>query len=248
MFYIKECYLKIIYIIFSTFCTLVILFINKELIIILLSFSILKNFENLNQNLFETFIYNSPVELLTTYFSFIIYCSINLLLPYFLWNFYDFFKSALYNSKLKLIKFIIFFCCFIIIIILLLSFLIFLPKLWFFFQKLNTLIEYSNFFNFYGQLQFSQYFLFLKTFINTITVCYFFIVLLIFFSFLKKLNTLMYFRKFFIFLNMCLATILSPPDLFSQLFFFILFFIISELLTYFFITLIKYEKFKQEKN
>lgn len=251
MFYIKECYYKLIYILYMLISILFILFINKELLLVIFSFSILENFQNLNKNLFETIIYNSPVELLLTYFSLFFYCSLFLTFPYLLWSLYDFFKGAFYNSKLKLIKFIIFFCYIIKIILLLFSFFIFLPQIWFFFKTINALIESASFFNFYGQLQFNQYFLLLKTFLNTIIYCYLFIIFFIFFSFLVKLNFLLYSRKFFIFINMCLATLISPPDIFSQFFFFILLFLISELITYFYILLIKYEKykiFKQEKN
>jgi len=85
------------------------LFINKELLLVIFSFSILENFQNLNQNLFETIIYNCPVELLLTYFSLFFYCSLFVSFPYLLWSLYDFFKGAFYSSNLKLIKFIIFF-------------------------------------------------------------------------------------------------------------------------------------------
>ena len=244
MFYIKECCFKLMYLIYMLINILIILFLNKELLLILFSFSILEKFLNLNKDLFEIIIYNSPVELLMTYISLLFYCSLFLGFPFLLWTFCDFFKSIFFFSKLKLIKFITIFCYFIIIILLLISFFIFLPHLWFFFKKINYLIEYSTFFNFYGQLQFNQYIFFLKTFLNTVIYCYFFIVLFIFFSFLLKLNFLLYIRKFFIFINMCLATLISPPDIFSQFLFFFLLLLISELITYFYILLIKYEKYK----
>jgi len=251
MFYVKECYFRMLYFVFVSINIVTLLFFNKELLLVLFSFSILENFLNLNTNLFETIIYNSPVELLMTYISLLVYCSLFLGFPYLLWNFYDFFRSTLYLSQIKLIKFIFIFCYIIIIILLIFSFFFFLPQLWSFFKKINNFVEGSIFFNFYGQLQFNQYFLFLKTFFNTIFFCYFFIVLFIFFSFLLKLNFLLYIRKIFIFINMCLATLISPPDIFSQLFFFLLLLIISELITYFYILLIKYEKhkiLKLEKN
>lgn len=251
MFYIKECYYRFIYILIMLINILLILFFNKELILLLFSFSIMEEFLNLNKNLFETIVYNSPIELLMTYLSLFFYCSLFVGFPYIFWEVYDFLKSTFYFSKIQLIKFIFIFCYFILIILLLFSFFIFLPQLWFFFKKINILLEYSIFFNFYSQLQFNQYFLFLKTFFNTIFYCYFFIVLLVFFSFILKLNFLLYIRKFLIFINMFLATFISPPDIFSQLFFFFLLLLISEFINYFYILLIKYQKFKifkQEKN
>ena len=251
MFYIKECYFRLMYLLFMLINILLILFINKEFILLIFSFSILEDFLNLNKSLFETIVYNSPIELIMTYISLFFYYSLFVGFPYIFWGVYDFLKSTFFFSKIKLIKFIFFFCYFILIILILFSFFIFLPHLWFFLKKINILLEYSMFFNFYSQLQFNQYFLFLKTFLNTMICCYLFIIFIIFFSFILKLNFLLYIRKILIFINMCLATLLSPPDIFSQLFFFFLLLLITEFMSYFYILLIKYQKikhFKLEKN
>jgi sec-independent protein translocase protein TatC len=247
MFYIKECYFRLLYLLYMLINILIILFINKKLILLLFSFSILEKFMDLNKNLFETIVYNSPIELLMTYLSLFLYYSLFVGFPYIFWGVYDFLKSTLFFSKIKLIKFIFIFCYLILVILILFSFFIFLPHLWFFLKKINTLLEYSTFFNFYSQLQFNQYFLFLKTFFNTIIYCYIFIVFIVFFSFIFKLNFLLYIRKILVFINMFLATILSPPDIFSQLFFFFLLLLITEFISYFYILLIKYKKFKHFK-
>ena len=76
MFYIKECCFKLMYLIYMLINILIILFLNKELLLILFSFSILEKFLNLNKDLFEIIIYNSPVELLMTYISLLFYCSL----------------------------------------------------------------------------------------------------------------------------------------------------------------------------
>ena len=96
MFYIKECCFKLMYLIYMLINILIILFLNKELLLILFSFSILEKFLNLNKDLFEIIIYNSPVELLMTYISLLFYCSLFLGFPFLLWTFCDFFKSIFF--------------------------------------------------------------------------------------------------------------------------------------------------------
>jgi hypothetical protein len=56
MFYIKECCFRLMYLLFMLINILLILFINKEFILLIFSFSILEDFLNLNKNLFETII------------------------------------------------------------------------------------------------------------------------------------------------------------------------------------------------
>jgi hypothetical protein len=73
MFYIKECYFRLMYLLFMLINILLILFINKEFILLIFSFSILEDFLNLNKSLFETIVYNSPIELITTYISLFFY-------------------------------------------------------------------------------------------------------------------------------------------------------------------------------
>lgn len=239
MFYLTEIYFRILYSFFS-FCFLVfIFFLKKEILLLIYNFNILKNlFDDLI--LFNTIVYNSPLELFSIYFSLALYSTIVYFIPYFLWSISDFSKSAINSSRFKLVNFLWYFNIIILIVLLLFFFYTIYPQIWNFFYILNKTFENGIFFNFFYQLQFSKYFKFLKDCTSLFLFCYLFFLSCGLISFIFKLNFLIQFRKGFIALNACLATLLSPPDLLSQILLFILLNWLTESLILFFIFLIKY--------
>ena len=166
MFYIKECYFRLLYILYTACILFILFFIKKELLLLLINYKCLKPLST-NVALFETFVYSSPVELLYVYLSIVIYFMLFIFIPYCLWSFFDFYKGAIKISTYKLLKFIFYFNIIITIFIFFNSFLIIYPKIWLFFETLNSVFEKNTIFNFYYQLHFSKYFFFFSKLYKT---------------------------------------------------------------------------------
>lgn len=179
------------------------------------------------------FIYTNPTELFVTYSYLILFLSIVFLLPNIFWQFRDFLKTSSYRLEYKRInRFYIFFLwVFILFNIIFPLFLI--PKIWLFFEKINVLITSSQAFQIFYELKINEYFSFLFLILMYLNISL--VVILIFFFFLiqLKIQYIITFKKIFYLINSLIATFLSPPDLFSQIFlFFFLSFLFEIILLY----------------
>lgn len=240
MFYLKEVLYKFLYNLYVFFFLSLIFFVKKDIILVFLNFQFLDNLNN-NVALFgSSIMYTSPVELLLVYIKISVLSALFYIVPYLVWSWFDFYKSTFTYSKIKIFTFFYFLNCFILIILIFYSIYIFYPKLWLFFQLLNKTIEQTSFIEFFFQLQFSKYFIFLINFLKIVFYCYLTILSCGLISVLFKFNFLIKFRKLFLLLNGLLATILSPPDVFSQFLFFLALTTITETLLLFFIYYHKY--------
>jgi len=112
------------------------------------------------------------------------------------------------------------------------SFFILLPNIWSFFQNFNTLENTSQTVKFFFELRVEEYFLFVMDFISLVNLFIFLgILLFLIISSLGIIN-LLYWKKLFIFINIVFATLLSPPDVYSQILILITLSIIFEALIF----------------
>lgn len=242
MFYIKDLFFRVFYSLYTFSTVIILLFLKKEILLALINNNLTKNFFDYTKNIFITITYNSPIDLLIIYFYIIIFFSFLLLLPYLLWLVFDFYKSSLSSSTYMQITYMLIFSLIIFLIIITIFFFLFLPLVWQFFEKTNAWIEKTSYLTFFQQLQFDKYFLFIKNFMIIFFYFYLFMLFLILISFKFKFNLLLTYRKFFLVVNIVVATFISPPDIFSQLCLFFLFTCMFEILCLFFLTLLKYLK------
>lgn len=242
MFYFKDFFFRFLYSIYTYLFLFIILFFKKEIVLALININLIENFFDFNKNIFTTITYGSPVDLLLNHIYILFLCTLFIYLPYFLWLLFDFYKSSLKYSQFKLTNFILKFSFFIFILIIIIFFVLVLPLIWQFFQNTNFFLEKSSYLSFFQQLQFDKYFLFLKNFFFIIFYFYLFILILALISFKFKLNLLLNYRKFFLIINILTATLISPPDVFSQVCLFFCFIFLFEILCLFFLMLLKYKK------
>ena len=115
------------------------------------------------------------------------------------------------------------------------------------FTKLNKLFNKSNeltsLLNFSLELRVQEYFNFFFSFLYLVNLStLFFLILMLFLSRLD-LKKKLYWKKLFTFFNVVFATLLSPPDVFSQLVFLVVLVTLFELVMFFSILQSKLNKY-----
>jgi len=244
MFYFKELFVRFQYLVFSFLLTVFILYSYKGIIFILLTIPLIDlNYDHTETlNSYSNFIYTRPAELLTIHFFSIFCISIVIQTPYALWHLVDFIKSSLFLEEYKkIIK---------ILISLFVSFTVFnslcfffiFPKIWSFFQKFNTLVNQSENLNFSLELSVQDYFLFVLGFIYFVNIFIVIFYSLTFFMLIFGVENFIYWKKLFIFINIVFATLLSPPDVYSQIVILIFLSVLLELILFTFVYLSKVNK------
>jgi Sec-independent protein secretion pathway component TatC len=241
MFYVKEIIHRIQYFFLSLFLSILISYLNRDTLMFLLTQSVfLSNqysFSNINH-----FIYTHPVELFTVQILLILYFSLLVVLPFLLWQILDFLKSSLILIEYQLSVNVLLFFLFLILTFNLVSFFYLLPNIWCFFNSFNTSLDLSKTFDFVLELRIQEYFLFIINFIYIINISLLVLIFAILLFMYYGLKNLVYWKKLFIFLNMMFATLLSPPDVSSQLLIFFFLTFCFEIIIGFYIFLVKLYK------
>ena len=244
MLYLKELYLRFYFLIFSFFTVLVVFWIYKKNLLTLLTFSLLNNLvADGGKNVFEHLIYTNPAEIFSIYLSLVLYFSLLLTFPYCIWHFLDFLRSSFYNGEYFNIKSIVIKIFLFLFLANLLGVLICFPYIWSFFNAFNHQNELNCLLSFSLELRVQEYFNFFFTFLYLINLASFVVLaFLLILSFLD-LQQKLYWKKLFTFFNVVFATLLSPPDVFSQLIFLCILSVLFEFILFTFNKLIKHPFF-----
>ena len=212
MFYFNELFFRLQYILGSFLLTFLVVYFYKNILFVLLTFPLLDS-----SNTLTSFIYTNPTELLTTHFLLILLISVSFQVFYFFWHFVDFTKTSLCKSEYKnlLVTILLF-----LLTLSLLNFIFFFtifPKFWYFFYNFNFSISEPQTLKFFLELRVYDYFNFVLSFIYTVNFFISIFILSFIFIFIFGFEKLLYWKKLFLFVNIVFATLLSPPDVYSQL-------------------------------
>lgn len=243
MFYFKELFIRFQYFLFSFLITLLIIYYYKRILFILLTLSLIDSSSYLDTfNPYSNFIYTSPTELLTIHLLSILSISFTVQIPYFFWHLLDFIKSSLIQHEFrKLVKILIsLFLTFVFFNFL--TFNLIFPKLWAFFQKFNVLVNQSENLNFSLELTVQDYFTFVLDFLYFVNLFVILFYLLLALILVFGVENFIYWKKLFIFINIVFATLLSPPDVYSQIVILIFLSFLLEFILLTFIFLSKLDK------
>jgi sec-independent protein translocase protein TatC len=230
MVYLKELQLRIVFSFIAVFSCLFCLFLFRQdliFIYIIPSFS--------TRVPIEYFIFTEPMEIFSFYIGSFIIFGLFFLMPYFFWQIIDFLKGALFQKEwIRLKKFLISYIIFFLFSFSFI-FLALMPLLWDFFSSFHLM---EGKLPFYLELKASQYFSF---FFNTIlfSEVFFFIIFILFFFLMlstKGLEFILLGKFLIYFLFLLGATVLTPPDLISQILFFFCFILLFE--AFFFLLLL----------
>lgn len=205
--YLLELRNKFILLIITFFATLIVCYWYKDALLFLVTQMHLKD-----ENLY--FIFTDVTELLSVYLKVIIFFSIQVSVWYFFYHLLSFLATALYFHEFKSASFLLISGTFFWFFSILLSSYIIIPFGWNFFlsfqfqQGFYFEARISDYFNFYSNayilcLIYCQLFTFLFIFLADIQQNYYYI----------KNYRKMYYYVFLIF-----ATLMTPPDLISQVF------------------------------
>lgn len=245
MFYIKEVFFRFQYFLISFFFVSIVSYYYKNLLLFLFTFAIVAVDSKSGIQGVDYFICTHPSELLTIYITLVFYCSWLIVFPQFFWQVIDFLKSSLFRLEyIKLLNLLVILTL-VIFFFNLLCFLKLFPNFWIFFESFNKIINKDNVLNVFLELKLYDYFLFLIDFIYLINICLFFLLVLSSIFFCCGLKYLIHWKKLFIFINIVFATLLSPPDVYSQLLILIVLTFIFESTIFFYIfcyKLLKYLK------
>jgi sec-independent protein translocase protein TatC len=236
MFYFKELYFRFIFIIYAIICIYTYCYIFKNNIINI----IIAPFILLNVPFNNTFIQTDPSELFFVILNIILIITCFFIIPYILWTILDFFKTAFYINEYKIIKrYIVFFSLIVYSFNVLALFLLF-PLVWNFFSSFNDIsFEYINF---NKLIKVNTYMYFLCNFFKITNMFFVFLIIIYILVFIKGIRFLLKFKKFFMVINILVATFLSPPDVFIQIFIFLFLQVILEIFHFFFLYELKTNK------
>jgi len=243
MLYLKELLFRFQYFLISFILVFCLCFNYKDLLLYLFTNVVTLNSKDNKILGVNYFIYTHPSELFEVYLTLIFYFSWLILFPYFLWNFLDFLKSGLIKSEYRYLYKTLIYLSILICLFNLLCFMSLFPNFWIFFESFNNIADSKTNLNFFLELRIQDYFLFLKSFLYIVNVCLFSFLCLCFLFNYYGLKNLLYWKKLFIFFNIVFATLLSPPDVYSQLVILFTLTVIFEFIIFAYILQFKINKF-----
>lgn len=194
-------------------------------------------FTNVNKHLaFFYFIFTDVTEILSVYLKLIKFLSSQILFIYLIYHFFLFLSSALFQFEYLYFKFSIQVLYFVLLfsIVLITCFLI--PLTWNFFLSFHDLITISSF-NLYFEAKLNEYLCFyIKFYYLGGFYCQFFAFFLLFLNYIDaNKKFIRKFRKLYHYCFIIFSTLISPPEILSQIFLSLIVIFIYEFLILFFL-------------
>jgi len=236
MFYFIDIYYRSLFFVFFNIILFFILYLYKELLLWIIVFPLF--FVKTNIKVQTHFIYTHPTELFNLLFYIILIFTGIINFLYLIVMLLDFLKTSINKTKLfffqKLSLYFVFF-----LLIFNISFVVYIsPFLFYFFESYNSLGIVSL--NLQQEFRIKSYVRFFIDLLVLFNFAFYFVIIVLILIFLFSFLFFLRNKKFLIFLNILLATLFSPPDVFSQL---ILFLVLSFLMEIFFFILLFKLKF-----
>ena len=204
--YLLELRHKFILLIITFFSTLIVCYCYKDVLLFLITQMHLND-----ETLY--FIFTDVTELLSVYLKISFFFSIQVSIWYFFYYLFSFLVTALYFNEFKFINFMLISGTFFWLLAVLLSSYIIIPFGWKFF--LSFQLQQS----FYFEARISDYFNFYThAYILCLVYCELFILLFIFLVDIQQnYYYIKNYRKMYYYVFLIFATLMTPPDLISQL-------------------------------
>lgn len=213
MFYFKEVFFRIFFIFFSFFLLIFLFFNYFELLFWLLNLYFI--FSNFQKN--KYFIFTHPLEIFNVSINLILFFSFFFIIPFIIWSIFDFFKTALYKKEYVYFKIQLNYVFKYFVFINIISLLFILPTFWLFLNSLNDNILNNILINMELRIEYYLNFLLYYFIISNI----FFIILLLIYLFFSNLIFVIKNKNLLILINIFIATIFSPPEVYFQLIIFL---------------------------
>ena len=205
--YLLELRNKFILLIITFSITLIVCYLYKDALLFLVTQMHLND-----KNLY--FIFTDVTELLSVYLKVVFFFSVQVSIWYFFYYLFSFLATALYFHEFKLINFLLISGTFFWFLSILLSSYIIIPFGWNFFLS----FQFQQ--GFYFEARISDYFNFYThAYILCLIYCQLFTLLFIFLADIRQnYHYIKNYRKVYYYVFLIFATLMTPPDLISQIF------------------------------
>ena len=217
------------------FSTILVSYFYKETLL----FAIIQpnTFAHVNEHLtFFYFIFTDVTEVLSVYLKLITFLSFQIFLVYIIYHFFLFISPAFFQREYLYCKFgiKIFGLMWLFSVVLSTYFLI--PLTWNFFLSFQDLTAARSF-NLHFEAKLNEYFYFYISFYYLCGFyCQFFALLLLFLNYIDiNIKIIKKFRKLYYYCFIIFSTLISPPEILSQIFISLMAVFIYELLLFFFL-------------
>lgn len=240
MFYFFEIFNRFKYLFISFFFVFFLCYVYKDILLVIFLYSIIENKDG-NLNIFEinNFIYTHPTEIFNMYLLLVSYFSCLFIIPFFLWLLLDFFKQSFYKKEYEKIKILSFYLLLLFFFLNFFGLFYIFPNFWLILDSFNK----SLFLNMLFELKLNDYIIFLLSFLTLLNFIYLLFYILFYFIKSIGLKKLIDWKKLFVFFNIVFSTLLSPPDIYSQLTVLFLLLFLFEFLLFMYIVILKNKKY-----
>lgn len=222
--------------------TIVITYYYKEVLLFLI---VQPNYVNNKKSTLFYFIFTDVTEIFSIYIKLLIFVSFQILIVFILYHIFVFLSPAFLQTEYKYFKMLIKIIILVWCISMFLANYIIIPLTWSFFISFQDLIT-NKVFNMHFEAKLSEYLYF---YISLYYLCslYFQVFVLLFFilSYVNtNVNNIKKFRKLYYFGFVVFSTLISPPDIVSQMLISIFLIVIYEILLFVFL----FKIFKNNRN
>jgi sec-independent protein translocase protein TatC len=237
--YFLEIKNRLVLLLITWFSTILVSYFYKEALLFVIIQPI--TFTSLNEPLFY-FIFTDVTEVLSVYLKLISFLSFQIFLVYIVYHLFNFLSSAFFQLEYSYCKFGIKIVGIIWLISAVLSTYFLIPLTWNFFLGFQDLtVTYS--FNLHFEAKLYEYLYFYVSFYYLCGFyCQFFSLLLLFLNYTNvNIKVIKKFRKFYYYCFIILSTLISPPEILSQIFISLMAIFIYEFLLLLFLLKIRFK-------
>ena len=233
--YFLEIKSRLILLLLTWFSTVLVCYVYKETLLFIIVQP--NTFINVNEHLaFFYFIFTDVTEILSVYLKLIIFLSSQILFIYLIYHCFLFLSPAFFQYEYVYFKSSIQMLSFVLLssIVLITCFLI--PLTWNFFLSFQDLLSTCSF-HLYFEAKLNEYLCFyIKFYYLCGFYCQFFVLFLLFLNYIDaNIKLIRKFRKLYHYCFIIFSTLISPPEILSQIFLSIIVIFIYEFLIIFFI-------------
>lgn len=231
-YYIKEIKCRFFFICLPWLIIAIISLIYKEILLYLIVKPCLTS---LNKN-YMYFVYTNLTEIISNYITISIYISTLSTFLLLIYHSFDFIKPGLYKKEIFLAKNYFIYSSFMFIISTALLYMYTIPLSWNFFLTFQNPILG---FNFFFEAKLNDYLeFFMNTLVINLLLSQIFIFLVLWLNIQKRcVVNFKYHRKSIYVLLLLISTLITPPDIFSQLFVYTINLVIYECVVYYLIVI-----------
>jgi sec-independent protein translocase protein TatC len=233
--YFLEIQNRLILLILTWFSTMLVSYFYKETLLFIIIQP--NTFINVNEHLaFFYFIFTDVTEILSVYLKLIVFLSSQIFFIYLIYHFFLFLSPALFQFEYLYFRFSIQCMSFLLLFSAVLVTYFLIPFTWNFFLSFQDLTSTRSF-NIYFEAKLNEYLCFyIKLYYFCGFYCQFFVFFLLFLNYIDvNRKFIKKFRKFYHYCFIIFSTLISPPEILSQIFISLIIIFIYEFLLLFFL-------------